>query len=69
MEYKVEPIGAQFSSKDIGELEKLFTSRCNQGYRLHSIIQVQQPQGCLGTGSPTQTLLAIYEKTDQLKAE
>lgn len=63
MEYMIEPIGAQFSNKDLGALAQRFTSRAAQGYKLHSVFQVSQP-GCLGFGQPTITYLAIYVKGD-----
>lgn len=59
MKYKIEPIGAEFSSKAITQLENRFTSQSDGGYKLHSLFQVQQP-GCLGIGKPTITYLAIY---------
>jgi hypothetical protein len=61
MEYVVEPIGAQFSNKDVPKLAELFSQRAKEGYRLHSVFQVSQP-GCLGIGQPTITYLAIYER-------
>lgn len=63
MQYMIEPIGAQFSDKDLPALAKRFTSRASEGYRLHSVFQVSQP-GCLGIGQPTTTYLAVYEKAD-----
>jgi len=61
MEYKIEPIGAEFSNKAIAQLENNFTAQSNAGYRLHSVFQAQQP-GCLGIGRPSITYLAIYVK-------
>ncbi len=61
MEYKIEPIGAQFSNKDITQLSGQFTTKAQTGYELHSVFQAQQP-GCLGIGSPTITYFAIYVK-------
>jgi hypothetical protein len=63
MQYMIEPIGAQFSQKALGALAERFTSRANQGYKLHSVFQVTQP-GCLGIGQPTVTYLAVYVKDD-----
>ena len=63
MRYMIEPIGAQFSNKDLTALADRFTRRAAEGYRLHSVFQVSQP-GCLGMGQPTVTYLAVYEKTD-----
>lgn len=60
MRYMIEPIGAQFSNKDVTKLSGLLSQRAAEGYRLHSVFQVSQP-GCLGIGSPTITYLAIYE--------
>jgi hypothetical protein len=59
MRYFIEPIGAQFSNKDVQKVANLFTQRGKEGYRLHSVFQVSQP-GCLGIGQPTITYLAIY---------
>jgi hypothetical protein len=61
MEYKIEPIGAEFSNKAITQLGSHFTAQAQSGYRLHSVFQAQQP-GCLGIGSPTITYFAIYVK-------
>jgi hypothetical protein len=61
MEYKIEPIGAQFSTKAVGQLAQRFTQFAQAGWRLHSLFQAQQP-GCLGIGSPTITYFAIYVK-------
>jgi len=61
MKYKIEPIGAEFSSKAITQLENRFTNQAETGYKLHSVFQVQQP-GCLGIGKPKITYLAIYVK-------
>jgi len=61
MEYKIEPIGAEFSNKAIAQLGNNFTAQSNAGYRLHSVFQAQQP-GCLGIGRPSITYLAIYVK-------
>ncbi len=61
MQYKIEPIGAEFSNKAITQLEQRFTNQAQSGYILHSVFQIQQP-GCLGIGKPTITYLAIYKK-------
>jgi hypothetical protein len=61
MEYKIEPIGAQFSDKSLPVLASRFTSNAAQGYKLHSVFQVSQP-GCLGIGAPSATYLAVYVK-------
>jgi len=63
MKYMIEPIGAQFSNKDLTALANRFGTRAAEGYRLHSVFQVTQP-GCLGIGQPTVTYLAVYEKAD-----
>jgi hypothetical protein len=65
MEYIVEPIGAQFTNKDLPLLAGRFTQRSAEGYRLHSVFQVTQPGGCLGLGRPTSTYLAVYERPVQ----
>lgn len=57
----IEPIGAEFSSKAITSLADRFTSRANEGYKLHSVFQVAQP-GCLGIGRGSVTYLAVYMK-------
>jgi len=61
MEYKIESIGAEFSDKAISSLEKRFSSKAAEGYKFHSVFQVQQP-GCLGIGQGTTTYLAVYVK-------
>lgn len=63
MQYFVEPIGAQFSTKALTKLAQLFDQRSSEGYRLHSVFQVSQP-GCLGFGQPTVTYLAIYRSKE-----
>lgn len=61
MQYKIEAIGAEFSNKDISNLESRFTKYAQEGYRFHSVFQVQKP-GCLGIGTPSITYLAVYVK-------
>jgi hypothetical protein len=61
MQYKIEQIGAQFSNKDISNLETRFTNLAEQGYKFHSVFQIQKP-GCLGIGQPTITYVAVYVK-------
>lgn len=61
MQYKVESIGAEFSTKSIAALEQRLSKRSAEGYEFHSVFQVQQP-GCLGIGKPTITYLAVYIK-------
>tara|TARA_B110000908_G_scaffold126569_1_gene148493 strand:+ start:1758 stop:1946 length:189 start_codon:yes stop_codon:yes gene_type:complete len=61
MQYKIEQIGAEFSSKAITGLENRFNKYSEQGYKFHSVFQVQKP-GCLGIGSPSVTYLAVYTK-------
>ena len=61
MKYMIEPIGGEFSDKAISNLADRFTSRANEGYKLHSVFQVAQP-GCLGIGQGTTTYLAVYVK-------
>ncbi len=63
MKYMIEPIGAQFSAKDVSKLAERFSQRSGEGYRLHSVFQVSQP-GCLGIGQPTITYLAVYESKE-----
>ena len=62
MQYKIEQIGAEFSDKAISGLEQRFNQHSEQGYKFHSVFQVQKPGGCLGIGSPSVTYLAIYVK-------
>ena len=64
MQYIIEPIGAQFSNKDIPSLASRFNARAAEGYRFHSVFQITQPGGCFGFGNKTSTYLAIYEKMD-----
>ncbi|PHS16819.1 MAG: hypothetical protein COA86_11170 [Kangiella sp.] len=61
MQYKIEPIGSEFSNKAIEKLENHFSTRSSNGYNFHSVFQVQQP-GCLGMGKGTITYLAVYVK-------
>jgi hypothetical protein len=61
MQYKIEPIGAQFSASAIKQLENRMTAQAEYGYKFHSVFQVSQP-GCLGIGQPTITYLAVYVK-------
>jgi hypothetical protein len=61
MQYKIEQIGSQFSNKAIGSLENRFNKYAEQGYKFHSVFQIQKP-GCLGIGAPSVTYLAIYAK-------
>lgn len=61
MKYKIEQIGAQFSNKGITSLEERFNQYSTQGYKFHSVFQIQKP-GCLGIGAPTITYLAVYIK-------
>ncbi len=64
MRYMIEPIGAQFSNRDLPKLAERFSEHASEGYRLHSVFQVSQP-GCLGIGQPTITYLAVYERTGE----
>ncbi len=61
MDYKIEQVGAEFSNRAIKGLESRFNSNASQGYKFHSVFQVQKP-GCLGIGSPSITYLAVYVK-------
>ena len=61
MQYKIEQIGAEFSNKAITGLENRFNKYSEQGFKFHSVFQVQKP-GCLGIGSPSITYLAVYVK-------
>lgn len=61
MQYKIEAIGAEFSNKAVSSLEQRFSSHSANGYKFHSVFQIQQP-GCLGFGRPTITYLAVYVK-------
>ncbi len=61
MQYKIEQIGAVFSSKDITRLEGRFNKYSKENYKFHSVFQVQKP-GCLGIGAPSITYLAVYTK-------
>ena len=63
MQYMIEPIGSQFSNKDVSTLAQKFTTRAGEGYKLHSVFHVTQP-GCLGIGQGTTTYLAVYVKGD-----
>ena len=61
MKYKIEQIGAEFTNKAIIGLESQFNKYAEQGYKFHSVFQVQKP-GCLGFGAPSITYLAVYVK-------
>jgi hypothetical protein len=61
MQYKIEQIGSEFSNKAITGLESRFNKYSEQGYKFHSVFQVQKP-GCLGIGTPSITYLAVYTK-------
>ncbi|MCA1773985.1 MAG: hypothetical protein LC677_15795 [Halomonas sp.] len=61
MHYKIESIGAEFSNKAISSLEQRFSAKASEGYKFHSVFQIQQP-GCLGIGKSTITYLAVYVK-------
>ena len=61
MQYKIEQIGTQFTNKYITNLETRFSKYAEQGYKFHSVFQIQKP-GCLGIGTPTTTYLAVYVK-------
>ncbi|HAO07569.1 MAG TPA: hypothetical protein DCQ50_11360 [Chryseobacterium sp.] len=61
MQYKIEQIGAEFSDKAINGLESRFNKYAEQGYKFHSVFQVQKT-GCLGIGAPSVTYLAVYVK-------
>ena len=61
MQYKIEQIGSQFSNKAINGLENRFNKYSEQGYKFHSVFQIQKP-GCLGIGTPSITYLAVYTK-------
>lgn len=63
MQYKIVPIGAEFSKKAIHELGNMFTAESRAGYELHSVFIAQQT-GCLGWGS-MRTYFAIYVKKDR----
>ncbi len=61
MQYKIEQIGAEFTNKAINNLENRFNKYSEQGYKFHSVFEVQKP-GCLGIGKPYITYLAVYTK-------
>lgn len=61
MQYKIEQIGTEFSDKAVNGLETRFNKYAEQGYKFHSVFQVQKP-GCLGIGAPSVTYLAVYVK-------
>lgn len=63
MEYRIEQIGAAFTNKSIERLEDNFNNYANEGFKFHSVFQVQKP-GCLGITPPTITYLAIYVRED-----
>ena len=65
MQYRIEPIGAQFSDQDLKTLENRFNKQAAEGYHFHSVFQVTQPGGCLNSGQTTTTYLAIYQKENE----
>lgn len=62
MIYKVESIGAAFTSKSIEELSHRLTAESNDGWDLHTVFSVEKT-GCFGTSEGT-TYLAVYRKPD-----
>ena len=61
MQYKVEPIGTEFSNKALADFERLLNARAAEGYKFHSVFQVKQT-GCLGRSEAKTVYLAIYIK-------
>ena len=61
MQYKIEQIWAEFSNKAITWLEESFNRYADEWYKFHSVFQVQKP-GCIWTGAPAITYLAVYVK-------
>jgi hypothetical protein len=59
MQYKVEQIGAVFSTKAIQDFERLLSQRDQEGFKFHSAFPVTQA-GCLGLGQGGTTYLAIF---------
>lgn len=39
-QYLIEPIGAQFTNKDLPKLAERFSQRANEGYQLHSVTRL-----------------------------
>lgn len=62
MKYRVEPIGAAFSKKDMEGLAGRFNKMSDEGWEFHSVFSIQQT-GCLGHSQGT-TYLAVYTKQD-----
>ena len=61
VEYFIESIGASFSENDAKKLAELFTKRSHEGFKFHSVFNVEKPAGCFG-GKASVTYLAVYEK-------
>jgi len=61
MQYKIEQIWAEFSNKAITWLETRFNNYADEGYKFHSVFQVQKP-GCLWAWWASVTYLAVYTK-------
>lgn len=62
MQYKIEEIGASFTTKWIQTLEKKLNSSSENGYEFHSVIQIEKPW-CLSINSlATTTYLAVFKK-------
>ena len=43
MNYLIEPIGTEFSDRDVKKLADLMTGRAREGYLFHSVFQVYAP--------------------------
>lgn len=61
MQYLVEPIGKEFSTRALDALASRLSAKHSQGYRFHSTIEVTQT-GCMGFGASGTTILAVFEK-------
>jgi hypothetical protein len=61
MQYKIVQLGTEYSKSGIKELESFLNTKADEGYKFHSVFQVQKP-GCMGIGSPTVIYLAIFIK-------
>jgi hypothetical protein len=61
MQYKIVQLGTEYTTSKIKELETFLNTKAGEGYKFHSVFQVQKP-GCLGIGSPTIIYLAIFIK-------
>ena len=62
MKYRIESIGASFSSREIAALSDRLTGMSADGWELHTVFSVHK-RGCLGFNEGT-TYLAVFRASD-----